>query len=134
MKRAMVSLPNWLTQNKFYATVIPTDKKSGDDFIETERRELTGVDDQSIVGTTEERLIGSRWYSGNHEVHKVFLDIDVEHVYKASRTLGHGHLILNTNLTRKELETLTEIFVELGITGRGNLKQIQESEQLFLRW
>lgn len=129
----MASPPNWLSQNKFFA-ITPTKHKSGDaEFTVTDkRRELLEHDSKLADG--EEVVIGSRWFSGEHEVHKVFLDIDVEHVYKPSQTEDHGHLLLNVNLTRKELETLTEILVELGITGRGNLKQIQEAEQLFLRW
>jgi hypothetical protein len=130
----MVSLPNWLKDNEFFAAITNVAHKSNDEFANTKRRKIPGPDSNVDFKTNEEVLIGSRWYSGKHEVHKLMLDIDVDHVYKVSRTPGHGHLILNVNLTRKELETLTEIFAELGITGHGNLRQIQEAEQLFLRW
>jgi hypothetical protein len=126
----MQPLPEWLSKNEMYAATIPSNKHSEEESSPNHHRKVEWNDK---LEPGEELLIGSRWSSSPHEVHKVFLDIDVEHVYKPSRTPGHGHLILNCNVTTKELEILAEILAQLGINGAGNYRQIINHGQLFLR-
>lgn len=120
-----MKLPEWLKYNKLYQANIPKNANSEDPQPQRELKEVTSIDDATLIGT--------KWLDGEHELHKVFLDIDVEHVYKESLTEGHAHLILNINLTRSELDILTSIFVKLGITGNGNYNQIIRDGQMFLR-
>lgn len=124
----MDSLPNWLSANKLYhAPSIDNINKGSDDDHKpnNDRKEVHDVSDAN--------LIGSKCSDPPHELHKIFLDIDVEHHYQPSRTEGHGHLMLNVNVTKSELNLLNEFLVTLGITGRGNQQQVTKEGQNFLR-
>lgn len=131
----MESLPDFLSSNELYITsLLPTNRDADSDTNHNSpklNRRIKTI--YEPLKTGEEMLIGSRWMQGNHECHKVFLDIDVPHYYKPSRTEGHGHLMLNCNVATDELKVLTEILVKLGITGNGNYRQIIDDGQLFLR-
>lgn len=124
----MDSLPDWLSQNELYIApdIDKRDGRSDNEHKQIEDRTLTKDISQANV-------IGSRFSPYPHELHKIFLDIDVPHHYQQSKTPGHGHLMLNVNVTRSELVLLHEFLVALGITGKGNQAQITDYEQNFLR-
>lgn len=124
----MDSLPEWLENNSFYHDPSIDKRKDNSD-----EKHTVPADRKQVLDPENANLIGSQWSSHPHELHKIFLDIDVPHVYKSSRTPGHGHLILNINVTRSELVILNELFVALGITGKGNAQQVEKEGQNFLR-
>lgn len=124
----MDSLPNWLSKNKLYHSPSLDTKQGNSD----DHHELNN-DRKLVTDPKEANVISSQWSDGTHEMHKVFLDIDVDHVYQQSRTSGHGHLMLNVNVTPTELAIINQLFVQLGITGIGNHKQVVNEGQNFLR-
>lgn len=125
----MDSLPNWLSANHLYYQPTINDIKA----LNSDEPHEPTTDRKQVDTESKANLIGSKFSEHPHELHKVFLDIDVEHHYQPSRTTGHGHLMLNVNVTRAELVLLNEFFVTLGITGRGNQQQVTTEGQNFLR-
>lgn len=114
-----MKLPKWLQRNNFYNF----DRLSDDS---EDKEAWVDVRDLFQVETEEEaNLIGSKFVSGRHELHKVFIDLDVEHYYVPSSTEGHGHLYINVDLTREELGTLMGTLCKFGIVGDGWRYQIQ---------
>lgn len=124
----MDSLPKWLSENYLYNQKdINIIKDNSDD-------PHTYINERELVTKEEDaNLISSKFSEHPHELHKIFLDIDVEHHYTSSRTPGHGHIMLNVNVTRSELMLLHEFLVALGISGRGNQHQVTAEGQNFLR-
>lgn len=122
--------PKWLKNNFLYNKSQLTDdsesEESWQDLHESER----------VEDLDEANVISSKWYdSGNGRLvlHKLFLDLDVEHLYVPSSTPGHGHLYLNVDLNPDQLEGLMATLVRFGIVSKGSLRQVRSRGASTLR-
>jgi hypothetical protein len=113
-----MKLPNWLRNNFLFYK-----EELNDDSDRTDLWERRG-DFQQVENVENANLIGSMFVDGRHQLHKVFLDLDVEHLYVPSTSPGHGHLYINVDVTQKELLDLVEHLARLGILGSGSLHQV----------
>lgn len=115
----MIELPEWLKRCRFYFMRFLSDDSST----------LSGwhdARDEHLVKATESaNLIGSQFVEGRHPLHKLFIDLDVEHWYVPSSTEGHGHLYVNVDLTPEELQELMNTLAGYGIVGKGWAYQVQ---------
>jgi len=120
--------PKWLRNNILYNKKVfaedSDDPESWDEIEEVSRTE----------NLEEATVVSSQWYAGSKiNLHKLFLDLDCEHVYVPSSTPAHGHLMINVDLTYDDLYDLVKMLVKLDILGPGSLAQLRQREANTLR-
>ena len=129
----MSEWPKWLKHNFLYNTDISADD-SEDPTSWTNLNELDRVENLD-----EANIVTSKWYEsrvGNVSMHKLFLDLDIEHLYVPSSTPGHGHLMINVDLDEKDLKELVALLVKLNVLSPGSLGQLvtRGANSLRLPW
>ena len=79
--------------------------------------ELEDEDDKAVYCyPTDANLIMSHTPFGNHVL---ILDIDDEHFYRESSSTGHGHLIINKELSFDDMVEVLEVLGKHGIIQEG---------------
>ncbi|QHB37499.1 hypothetical protein PP339_gp095 [Mycobacterium phage Onyinye] len=104
------------------------------------------VDANSNEGPTDERVIFSDtpWEDTtavsseiargpNAGKHVLFLDLDVEHVYVPSTTLGHGHLIINAPMSQDQMLRTLDKLMEVGVIEPGYANSARSRGAAWLR-
>lgn len=112
-------LPNWLRNNRLYNMgILSDDSENRSGWRDAREEHQTWNHDDA-------NLIGSQFVDGRHPLHKVFIDLDVEHYYVESGTSGHAHLYINVDLTPDELMELQQTLNKFGIVGPGWVFQLE---------
>lgn len=88
----------------------------------------------NLVPLPQANLILSKKHSDIfHDRHVLMLDLDTAHAYIPSSTSGHGHLIINADLTYLEMVEILEVLEKYGIIQHGFLEATKKSRTASLR-
>lgn len=105
----MLGLPEWMRWNR----LVHVNFRSND-YVETKNEVTHAVTLDEINCVTSEVIM-----DGKVVGHYPIIDLDVPHFYTPSSTEGHGHLVLNVQLSEKEYKKLLDVLVECGIVQQG---------------
>lgn len=118
-KKNFLRLPSWLHSSRFYRGRLNTSSSS-----------TFGKEPISECHPYDANLISSRKHNGKHNI---LLDLDFEHHYVESSTIGKGHLYLNANASTEDFEELLTLLHKLNIIEEGYLNAFKVRGHATLR-
>jgi hypothetical protein len=122
-----IKLPDWLRKNYLYVKeYLGDDSMNPRAFVRLEESERTFDLEQANVISSQWHT--DPWNNEDNDIHKVFLDLDCEHWYVPSSTPGHGHLYINVNMRRKDLDWLMGQLYRFGIVSSGWKGQLENRQ------